>query len=83
MLICQSCGMPLKQDSDKGTEQNGSLSNEYCHYCYANGSFVGPDCTLEQMQEYARKGMTEKGLPKLLIWFSLKMMPKLKRWAKK
>ena len=31
---CQSCGMPLKTERDKGTEKDGSLSDKYCAMCY-------------------------------------------------
>ena len=30
---CQSCGMTLEKDSDKGTESDGSKSEEYCAFC--------------------------------------------------
>ena len=47
--LCQSCGMPLEKEEHKGTEEDKSLSNEYCTYCYQNGEFTAPDITLEQM----------------------------------
>jgi len=72
--------MPLKKDSDKGTNTDGSLSGEYCHYCYKDGAFTAPDCTLSQMQTFCKEAMQKQKLPKLLIWVSLKNMPKLKRW---
>lgn len=30
--LCQSCGMTLEHDSDKGTEQDGSKSEEFCAF---------------------------------------------------
>lgn len=48
--FCQSCGMPI-DDSTFGTETNGSKNEEYCHYCYANGSFTN-DCTMDEMIEH-------------------------------
>ena len=44
--FCQSCGMPLT-DNDKGTNADGSRSEDYCVYCYKDGKFLA-DCTMEQ-----------------------------------
>ena len=49
---CQSCGMPMgKTDEMYGTESNGNKSLDYCKYCYDNGAFTNPNCTLEEMIE--------------------------------
>ena len=37
-LICQCCGMPL-EDSTISREPDGSLNEEYCKWCYADGAF--------------------------------------------
>ena len=37
-LICQCCGMPL-EDSTLSREPDGSLNEEYCKWCYADGAF--------------------------------------------
>ena len=37
-LICQCCGMPL-EDSTLSREPDGSLNEEYCTWCYADGAF--------------------------------------------
>ena len=39
-LICQSCGMNIAEDKHKGTNEGGSLSNEYCGYCFKKGKFT-------------------------------------------
>ena len=36
-LICQCCGMPLEA-STTSREINGDFNEEYCKYCYAEGS---------------------------------------------
>ncbi len=51
MKLCQSCAMPLSSDADKGTNVDGSKSEDYCCYCYEKGSFVGGDQTLDEMIE--------------------------------
>lgn len=37
-LICQCCGM-LLEDSTLSREPDGSLNEEYCKWCYADGAF--------------------------------------------
>ncbi|MDU1890820.1 MAG: zinc ribbon domain-containing protein [Dysgonomonas sp.] len=49
-IICQSCGMNLKNEQDLGTNIDGTKSNEYCTYCYQNGAFTH-DVTMEEMME--------------------------------
>ena len=50
MNFCQSCGMPMGEtDEMYGTESNGSKTTEYCKFCYENGAFINPNCTLEEM----------------------------------
>ena len=80
---CQSCGMPMGEtDELYGTEANGSKSADYCQYCYENGAFTEPNCTLEEMieacaaimvEEYdfspeEAKRQCEEGLPTLKRW---------------
>ena len=48
--FCQSCGMPLT-DTNKGTNSDGSLNNEYCSYCYQEGQFT-QDFNMSQMIEF-------------------------------
>ncbi len=50
-LQCQSCGMSLYSDDVKGSEQDGSKSEEYCTYCYGDGVFLRP-MTLEEAIEH-------------------------------
>lgn len=37
-LICQCCGMPL-EDSITSKEPDGSFNEDYCMWCYADGTF--------------------------------------------
>ena len=60
-LQCQSCGMALERDEDKGTEQGGQLSEEYCSYCYQNGAFT-EDITVEEQIEHNLKDLDEWNL---------------------
>ena len=42
-LICQCCGMPLSDDDYISKEPDGSFNEDYCKWCYADGSFVYKD----------------------------------------
>ena len=57
--FCQSCGMPLIKKEDHGTEADHTQSEKYCHYCYKDGKFTGPDTTQEEMVEISAKGWAE------------------------
>ena len=77
-LICQCCGMPL-EDEIMGRNEDGSINEDYCKWCYADGTYtysnmddlievciphmVNADFTEEQAREYLK--MT---LPNLDYW---------------
>ena len=77
-LICQCCGMPL-EDSTIGRDQDGTPNEDYCKWCYADGTFTydsmddlievcagnmtGPQFTEEQARAYLRQT-----LPSLDYW---------------
>ena len=77
-LICQCCGMPL-EDAIISKERDGSLNEEYCQWCYADGTYmysdmddlinvcvknmVNENCTEEQARAYLKET-----LPKLNYW---------------
>ena len=81
---CQSCGMPLKKDpKGGGKNKDGSISNIYCSYCYDKGTFLQPDITAKQMQEFVKYKLKEMGFPGFLAGFFTKNIPKLERWKRK
>jgi hypothetical protein len=82
--FCQSCGMPMKQDPQKGgSEKDGSKNNKYCSYCYQEGEFTSPEVdTPQKMQEFCIKKMKEQGMPKIIAWVFTRSIPKLERWKK-
>ncbi len=43
VLICQCCGMPLGEDSLVSREADGSFNEDYCKWCYADGTFAYPN----------------------------------------
>ena len=83
MKQCQSCGMPLngkRQGDMRGTEADGTLSPKWCKLCYANGQFLGPDCTLEQMIEIVDNALKNQNASGFMRWMARKGIPRLERW---
>ena len=78
---CQSCGMPFYQEKDHGTEADGSLSADYCSWCYANGAFL-EDETLEELIERCAPFMAESChiTRDEAVSFMGALLPTLKRW---
>jgi len=83
--ICQSCGMPISEDKQKGTHKDGSLSDDYCSYCFKTGKFTR-NVTLDEQVEmglnyyppYAKaKTQEEKDLIKQQ---TKEFLSHLKRW---
>jgi hypothetical protein len=77
--------MPLqtkKAGDCRGTEAGGAKSEKWCSLCYANGKFLGPDCTLEQMLAIVDKALIENGSSKIMRWLALSGVPRLERWKK-
>ena len=42
-LICQCCGMPLGEDEFISKESDGSFNEDYCKWCYADGTYTYDD----------------------------------------
>ena len=77
-LVCQCCGMPL-EDALISREKDGTLNEDYCKWCYADGTYtysdmddlidvcvkhmVGENFTEEQARAYMKDI-----LPKLDYW---------------
>lgn len=79
--MCQSCGMPLKKEEDKGTEADGTKSEKYCAHCYKRGKFTWPDATADQMQTYCMGILTkEKHWPGFMARMATNGITKLERW---
>ena len=77
-LVCQCCGMPL-EDELIGKNQDGTLNEDYCKWCYADGTYTYSDmdelinvCIPHMVkegfsEEQARAYMKDQ-LPKLDYW---------------
>jgi hypothetical protein len=78
---CQSCGKPIKNPVDRGTNENGTLSGKYCGHCYSMGEFIEPEITAAEMQVKVTGKLREMGLPGFLARLFARKVPKLERWA--
>lgn len=74
-LICQCCGMPLEDDEIISRDMDGSLNEDYCKWCYADGTYtysdmddlidvcvghmVGEDFSEEQARTYMKQILPE------------------------
>ena len=77
-LICQCCGMPL-DDSVLGRNRDGSLNEEYCQWCYADGTYTYHDMdelidvcvgqlVKENFSEEQARAYLKQTLPQLDYW---------------
>ena len=57
-LICQCCGMPL-DDSIIGRDRDGSPNEDYCKWCYADGTYTYSD--MDDLIEVCVPHMTSQG----------------------
>ena len=80
--ICQSCAMPMENESLYGTNADGTKNPDYCKYCYIAGKFkdnVPMDEYIEMMVPFASQAsMTGEQMRE----YCKKVYPTLKRWKK-
>ena len=80
--ICQSCAMPMPTDDLLGADEDGSLNQEYCKYCYKDGEFID-DVTMEEYIEMCSQYGKQAGMSnEEMKEYCEKLFPTLKRWKK-
>ena len=78
-LICQCCGMPLSEDGLISKEADGSFNEDYCKWCYADGTYTYDDMddlidvcvghmVKESFTEDQARVYLKQTLPKLDYW---------------
>jgi len=75
--------MPLDNAELRGTEKNGSESQEYCKYCYQDGAFINPGMTLKEMSTIVITQMEKMNIDTKTIDMAVSSLPHLKRWQMK
>ncbi len=80
-LICQCCGMPIEDDSILGREKDGTLNEEYCKWCYADGTYTYSD--MDELIDVCVKHMVNENFTEEQARAYLKeMLPKLDYWKR-
>ena len=78
-LYCQCCGMPLSEDGIISKESDGSFNEDYCKWCYADGTYTYDDMddlidvcvghmVNESFTEEQARAYMKQTLPKLDYW---------------
>ncbi len=78
--ICQSCGMPIASDDQLGTEKDGSISEDYCKYCYKDGEFIDKVPMEEYIEMCSQYGEQADMTNFEMKTHCEKLFPTLKRW---
>ena len=79
-LICQCCGMPL-DDSIIGRNEDGSLNEDYCQWCYADGTYTYSD--MDDLIRVCLPNMVQQGFTEdQARTYMQQMLPKLDYWKR-
>ena len=79
-LVCQCCGMPL-EDAIIGREKDGTLNEDYCKWCYADGTYTYSD--MDDLIEVCVRNMVSEQFPEEQVRAYLKeTLPKLDYWKR-
>ncbi len=79
-LVCQCCGMPL-EDSSLGRNRDGSLNEDYCRWCYADGTYTYSD--MDDLIDVCAGNMAGAGFSEQQARAYLKQkLPELDYWKR-
>ena len=77
-LICQCCGMPL-DDSTISKEPDGDFNEDYCKWCYADGTFKYT--SKEQLIDFCVTHMASESWPEQQVRAHMEaLVPTLNHW---
>lgn len=77
-LICQCCGMPM-EDEIVGRDSDGSLNEDYCKWCYADGTYTYSD--MDDLIDVCVTQLVKQGFTEEQARTYLKAtLPKLEYW---
>lgn len=80
-LVCQCCGMPLEDDSIIGHNNDGTLNEDYCKWCYANGTYTYHD--MDDLIDVCVKNMVSDNVAEEQARSYIKdLLPKLDYWKR-
>ena len=79
-LICQCCGMPL-EDPIIGRNKDGSMNEDYCKWCFADGTYTYSD--MDDLIDVCVKNMVNEGFSEDQARTYLRQeLPKLDYWKR-
>lgn len=79
-LICQCCGMPL-EDTIVSHNQDGSMNEDYCQWCYADGTYTYS--SMDDLIEVCTPQMISQGFTAEQARTHMKaMLPTLDYWKR-
>ena len=79
-LVCQCCGMPL-EDEIIGRDADGALNEDYCKWCYADGTYTYSD--MDDLIDVCVKHMAGEGFSEDQARTYLKQtLPNLDYWKR-
>lgn len=80
-LICQCCGMPLEDDGMISHNSDGTLNEDYCKWCYADGTYTYSD--MDDLIDVCVKHMVnEKFTEEQARLYMKGLLPKLDYWKR-
>lgn len=80
-LICQCCGMPLEDDTMIGRNGDGTLNEDYCKWCYADGTYTYSD--MDELIDVCVKNMVNDSFSEEQARSYMKeLFPKLDYWKR-
>lgn len=79
-LVCQCCGMPL-DDATISKEPDGAFNEEYCKWCYTDGTFKYT--SKEQLIDFCVAHMASEQWPAEQVRAHMEaVVPGLRHWKK-
>lgn len=79
-LVCQCCGMPL-EDEIVGYDSDGTLNEDYCKWCYADGTYTYNN--MDDLIEVCVKHLINEGFTeKQARTYMSKTLPTLDYWKR-
>ena len=81
--ICQSCSMPMNDESVFGTNADGAKNPDYCIYCYKNGEFIDNVSMAEYIEMMVPFAAQANMTPTEMRRHCETVFPTLKRWKEK
>lgn len=80
-LVCQCCGMSLEDDEIIGHNHDGSFNEDYCKWCYADGTYTYND--MDDLIEVCVKNMVNDHFTEEQARSYLKdLLPQLDYWKR-